>query len=143
MPRWQSANILQTVAGGRRLWQLSAQGDAFVFKEEATLSLSEPAPDDVVAKDWHSLYRGKLNIAVLPADKVFLRVVHVPTSDPAEIASMVELQLEKLSPLPVTQIVWSLHVLPKPADKPEALQPVIAIIVSRNYVCLLYTSDAA
>ena len=45
---------------------------------------------------------------------------------------MVELQLEKLSPLPVTQIVWTLQVLPQaPA---ENLQTVMVVIVERKVV---------
>ena len=44
---------------------------------------------------------------------------------------MVELQLEKLSPLPVTQIVWSIQVLPQQVDN---LQSVIVVIVARDLV---------
>ena len=43
---------------------------------------------------------------------------------------MVELQLEKLSPIPVTQIVWTLHILPQTAA--ENLQTVIVVIVERK-----------
>src|SRR6267154_1409721 len=46
--------------------------------------------------------------------------------------SMVELQLEKLSPVPVTQIVWTLQILPQaPA---ENIQTVIVVIVERRVV---------
>ena len=44
---------------------------------------------------------------------------------------MVELQLEKLSPLPVAQIVWTAEILPK---TPENLQPVIVVITARDLV---------
>ena len=44
---------------------------------------------------------------------------------------MVELQLEKLSPMPVTQIVWSIQFLPHAEGN---LQTVIVMIVSRNEV---------
>jgi len=91
-------------------------------------------PAGVGAKGWQNLVRKKLNIALLPSDKVFLRSLHVPTSDFAEIKSMVELQLEKLSPLPVTQMVWSFKVLPKSSTSPDALQPVVVIICSRSVV---------
>jgi hypothetical protein len=51
---------------------------------------------------------------------------------PKETLAMVELQLEKLSPLPVTQIVWTLHVL---AQAPaENIQSVIVVIVERSVV---------
>jgi hypothetical protein len=134
MARWYSANVLQTNAGGRRLWHLSANGGHFAVAEETTLLLNEPCPAAVVGKDWQTLFRRKLNIAWLPPDRVFFRAVQLPSSDPAEVASMVELQLEKHSPLPVTHIVWSFHLLPRPADKPEALQVVIIIIAARSAV---------
>ena len=52
-------------------------------------------------------------------------------SDFDETLAMVELQLEKLSPMPVAQIVWSIHVLPHAEGN---LQTVIVMIVARNAV---------
>ena len=45
---------------------------------------------------------------------------------------MVELQLEKLSPIPVTQVVWSVH--PLPPSRTATLQTVIVMIVERKVV---------
>jgi hypothetical protein len=148
MARWQSANVLQTTPGGRQLWRFNANGNAFVFAEEQKLAVSEQIPADLVAKDWRTLLRSKLNVAWLPADKVFLRAVQLPSNDLNEIRSMVELQIEKLSPLPVNQIVWSIQVLPNAAVPVAAaaegasveattsvvLQTVIVIIAARSYV---------
>jgi len=53
-----------------------------------------------------------LNVAWLPSEEVFLRVIELPKSNFEETRSMVELQLEKLSPMPVAQIVWAIHILP-------------------------------
>ncbi len=71
-------------------------------------------------------------MAWLPADKVFLRVLHLPSADLAETLSMVELQLEKISPMPVAQIVWSLEILPKRAE--DTLQSAVVIIAPREVV---------
>lgn len=134
MSHWFSANVLQSLPGGRRLWRFSAKGDRFILDGEKTLTLQEPAPAAVVGKNWQSLLRPKLNVAWLPPDKVFFRAAQLPGADAAEISSMVELQLEKLSPLPVTHIVWSLYLMPKPAGKADVLQTVIVIIAARSYV---------
>ncbi|MGA2749102.1 MAG: hypothetical protein ABSG59_10025 [Verrucomicrobiota bacterium] len=134
MARWYTANVLQTSITGRRLWQLSAQGERFTVQGQKALLENEAPPAGVGAKDWQTLFRGKLNIAWMPAEKVFLRAVQMPAGDAVEIRQMVELQLEKLSPLPVTHIVWSFYLLPRPADKPEALQTVIVIIAARSVV---------
>jgi hypothetical protein len=88
-------------------------------------------PAKLVTKDWRALWQKKLNIAWLPAEQVFLRVVHLPKCEPAELRSMVELQLEKLAPLPVNQIVWSFEVVPQSAGE---LQTVIVIIAERSVV---------
>jgi hypothetical protein len=134
MSHWNTANVLQSTPGGRRLWSFSAKGDHFALDGETTLTLQEPAPLAAVGKNWQSFVRPKLNVAWLPADKVFFRAVQLPGADAAEIAAMVELQLEKLSPLPVTHVVWSLYLMPKPAGKADALQTVIVIIAERSYV---------
>lgn len=144
MARWQSANVLQTTPGGRQLWRFNATGTGFAIAEEQKLGITEPLPTDVVGKDWRTLLRSKLNVAWLPADKIFLRAIQLPSNDLAEIRSMVELQIEKLSPLPVAQIVWSIHLLPNTANPPApaaegepahvALQTVIVIIAGRGYV---------
>ncbi len=149
MARWQSANVLHTTPGGRQLWRFNANGTGFAFAEEQKLGVNEPLPADLVAKDWRTLLRSKLNVAWLPADKVFLRAIQLPSSDLNEIRSMVELQIEKLSPLPVTQIVWSIQVLPNATKAPTPvataegepaattsmpLQTVIVIIAARSYV---------
>jgi hypothetical protein len=50
---------------------------------------------------------------------------------------MVELQLEKLSPIPVTQALWTMHVLPNataPAGEADKLQTIVVIIVARSVV---------
>jgi hypothetical protein len=132
MARWYSANVLANAPGGRRLWHLSATGNRFVVQDEKAFLSTEKVPSRLAGKSWQNLFRGKLNLAWLPASKVFLRAVHLPASDPAETVQMVELQLEKISPLPVAQIVWSVYLLPRPADKPDALQTVIVMIAARN-----------
>ncbi len=134
MARWQSAIVVNPNAAGRRVWQLGASGDGFVVQGEKSLLASDPLPPGVAAKDWKTLLRPKLNIAILPPDRVFLRAVQLPASEISEIKQMVELQLEKLSPLPVTQIVWSAYMMPAVDAKPETLSTVIVIIAGRAAV---------
>src|SRR5688572_13639606 len=107
MARWQSANVLRIASEGKRLWQFTFRGDNPNLAREESKLPTEPLPEKLVNKDWQTLYKPRLNIAWLPADKVFLRVVQLPPADNfAETMSMVELQLEKISPLPTAQVVW-------------------------------------
>ncbi|HXR04406.1 MAG TPA: hypothetical protein VN836_06820 [Verrucomicrobiae bacterium] len=134
MARWNSCNILQIAPDANRLWQFDAKGDGFVLNREHRGS---SLPARFVAKSWNSLWQPKLNVAWLPPESFFLRVVELPKSNFDETLAMVELQLEKLSPMPVTQIVWTMHILPPPAGGEAAagnLQTIIVVIAARNAV---------
>jgi len=131
MARWHSCNVLEVGNESRRIWQFVASKDAFALDHEETIPAGAALPDNLIGKNWRSLWQRGLNIAWLPPDKVFLRVAHLPASDFAETLAIVELQLEKISPLPVTQIVWSVHVLPQSQDQ---LQAVVIVIVARSLV---------
>lgn len=144
MARWHSCNVLLPGSQIRHLWQFNAGGNKFnLVKSESKLP-SEPFPEKLVIKDWHSLFQPRLNIAWLSAEKVFLRVLQLPKADAAETQSMIDLQLEKVSPLPVTQLVWSYEVFPyiaqggasdhlNPHSSGEQ-QTVVVIMVARSHV---------
>jgi hypothetical protein len=130
MARWHSCNILQTAPDANRLWQFDARSGA--LHREHSGKPGAALPFGLVAKSWASLWQPKLNVAWLPLEKVFLRVVELPKSSFDETLSMVELQLEKLSPIPVTQIVWTLQILPQASA--ENLQTVIVVVAERKSV---------
>ena len=105
--------------------------NGFTLSREQSIPAEQPLPVNLVGRDWKMLFQPKLNIAWLPVDQVFLRVVQLPVSDLDETLAMVELQLEKLSPLPVTQMVWSVQMLPHKAGN---LQSVIVVMMARDLV---------
>lgn len=131
MARWNSCNILQVAPDANRLWQFGAKGGNFVLDREQKSPGADPLPARQVAKSWSSLWSPRLNIAWLPPESVFLRVIELPKSSFEETQAMVELQLEKLSPLPVAQVVWSIHILPSPSAE---LQSIVVIIAGRAAV---------
>lgn len=134
MARWTSCNILQFAPDAKRLWQFDAKGGGFVLNREQRIPFAESLPQKHIAKNWSSLWAPKLNIAWLPSEKVFLRVLELPVGSPDELFAMVELQLEKLSPLPMTQIVWTFHVLGHPPEAAGGMQTLIVAIVARDVV---------
>jgi hypothetical protein len=145
MARWHSCNILQIAPDANRLWQFDAKGGGFALNREHRGALDEPLPARSIEKSWRSLWQPRLNVAWLSPENVFLRAIELPKSNFEETLAMVELQLEKLSPLPVTQIVWTIHILSRrsaaraetPASgetKPEDLQTVVVVIVERGVV---------
>jgi hypothetical protein len=133
MARWQSAILLHTSAAGRRLWQLSASGDHFDRQAEKALLPTIPARGPG-GQGLADSFPRQAQHRLAAAGQGLLRAIQLPGSDAAEVSQMVELQMEKLSPLPVTHVVWSVYLMPRPADKPEALQTVIVIIAARSAV---------
>jgi hypothetical protein len=131
MARWNSCNILQAAPDANRVWRFAAKGKDFVLDRDQKVPGGEPLPARLVAKSWSSLWQPKLNVAWLPPESVFLRVIELPKSSFEETQAMVELQLEKLSPLAVNQIVWTFHILPGPATD---LQSVVVVIAGRAAV---------
>ena len=130
MARWNFCNVLHVTSEANRLWQFEAKGN-FKNRSELRAAGTQPLPVKVVAKSWNSLWQPKLNVAWLPPESVFLRVIELPKSAFDETISMVELQLEKLSPLPVAQIVWTIHMLPQATGD---LQTVVVVIAERKEV---------
>jgi hypothetical protein len=140
MARWNSCNILHVAPDAKRVWQFDAKGGGFALDREQRVAHTERFSARGIAKNWLSLWQPKLNIAWLAQENVFLRVVELPASPFEETLAMVELQLEKLSPLPVTQIVWTLHVMgtyqsqPKADGTVEHLQTVVVVMAGRTAV---------
>jgi len=129
--RLHSCNVLDSSPVERHLWHFAAERNDVKLQHEVTAAATAPLPQKTVEKDWRELYQPKFNIAWLPASQVFLRVVQLPAVDRQELISMLEFQLEKLSPLPIPQIVWSAEVLPSTVEK---TQTAIVCIVSRDVV---------
>ncbi len=88
MSRWHSCNVLQTAPDANRLWQFDAKSGA--LNREASSVSGQPLPARHVMKSWASLYQPRLNIAWLPSENIFLRVIEMSKSSPGETLSMVE-----------------------------------------------------
>lgn len=131
MARWQFCNVLHTGPESRRLWQFNASGAKFNLLREETKLPTEALSRKLIAKDWEALVQPRLNVAWLAPEKVFVRVIQLPKGEPDEIQSMLDLQMEKLSPLPTAQIVWSYEILEQPAGE---MLTAIVVIVARHVV---------
>ena len=126
----RTCTVVQVGPQSKQAWQFEAKNGSFVLNREQRVSAEQPLPANF-QKDWTALFQGKLNVAWLPPEKVFLRVIQLPHSDYNETLSMVEFQMEKLSPMPVAQVVWTIQVLPHSGGK---MQTVVVVIASRDAV---------
>jgi hypothetical protein len=126
--KWPSCNVFHTGAEQHQVWHFDLKGKRFVPKGGQTLPAGRPMPPAVAGKTWQSLLQPRLNVAWLPSEEVFLRVVQLPQCPPTELSAMVELQLEKLSPMPVAQLLWNAITLGEGA---EGMQTVLVVMAER------------
>jgi hypothetical protein len=133
MARFHSCNVLAGIKNDRTLWQFSAHGNV-ALKDEHTTVNGEALPAPLAQKNWPQLWQPRLNVAWLPPEQVLFRVVHLPSISFEEALSMVELQLEKLSPVPVGQVAWSVYPVPAPAAAAGDLQAYVVVLVERRIV---------
>ncbi|MCP5519383.1 MAG: hypothetical protein H7A45_19240 [Verrucomicrobiales bacterium] len=124
--RWHRCNVLARTSDTWAVWSFGHGKSGPDFETTATGSAGDPVPARLATRDVRHLWRPLLNVAWLPADKVFLRVVEVPAADPSEVPAMVEFELERLSPLPVADILWTCEVIPGPEETPRTVAVVIA-----------------
>ena len=110
--KWHECNIVQAEESAIHLWQFHASERRFALKSEIAETKGKPLSKKAVHKTWRNLIQPKLNIAWLPEDRAFLRAIPMPECEAEELRQMLEFQLEKVSPLPVGQIVWSYETLP-------------------------------
>ena len=87
MARWHSCNVLQVADESRHIWRFVTSKDAFALDHEEAIPAGAALPDNLIGKNWRSLWQRNLNIAWLPPEKVFLRVAHLPVSDFKEAGS--------------------------------------------------------
>ena len=128
---WHLCNVLARAGENRVLWQFGRDGTQAKLLTERVVSPAQAATARLGTKTVSALWQPRLNVAWLPADQVFLRVIALPVSDPAELPGMVELQLEKLSPLPLAQVVWTFEPLPAVDGQ---TQTVIVLLAERTGV---------
>ena len=131
--KWSSCNLLESATEGSRLCQFSVSSKKVKLSGDQRVADLIELPAKAVGKDWRDLISRKLNIATLPPEKVFLRVVELPECEPDELLSMVEFQIEDLSPLPIAQAVWSAEAVPGSTGT-EGNQTVLVMIAERGVV---------
>lgn len=90
------------------------------FQVTASGTVNRPAED--AASEVAAAFRKELLplkppvVLGIPSDQALLRVVALPTQDDAELAGMVQIQVDKVSPFPVEGLVVSHEVLQRKAD---------------------------
>lgn len=104
---WTTLRPAKKRRGAPAGWEIAEQN-------REPLSAEVTGPDSPLfaeaLKRWGPSHRGEISFG-LPAERVLLRVVDLPTTDVAEMQAMAELQVDKFSPFPAEQMAVSFEVL--------------------------------
>ena len=102
--------------------------------------VDEPVPAKHLDRDTSQMWRPHCqNDAWLPAEQVFFRVLQLPLCSEAELRGMVELQLDKISPLPLAQAVWTFERVP--VHRPDRAQQTVVVMVAERSVVERYAGE--
>lgn len=130
--KWTDCNVMHVTPDAKQLLYFSVSEKQVAQKSKLKHSEETPLPPRQIEQTWRQFLHKRLNIAWLPAEHIFLRIVHLPKGeDLAETRQMLEFQLEKLSPVPVGQIVWTFETLPCPDP---AQQTVLLVLAERSAI---------
>ena len=130
-----ACNVLSLRQGQRHLYHFSVNKGGAAPAGLWEIAADKPLPAKVVSRDWRLLIRSRLDIAWMPPESVFLRAVQLPACAPGELAGMIEFQLEKLSPMPPAQVVWTVESVAHPdATQQTALVTIAARSIVEAFV---------
>lgn len=129
--RWQNCNVFATSDGDWRLWRFDRARKGPKLERTEHGDSEKTVPGVLATKSFRHLWQPLLNVAWLPVDHVFVRVIELPACEPGEVPMMVEFEIERLSPLPVADIYWTCEPLPAVAGERRT---VIVIMAARAAV---------
>ena len=129
-----ACNVVDCSSGRQQFWRFTGGKNQMKLVDVRETESGEKISDKHLDRDASQMWRAHCqNDAWLPADKVFFRVLHLPLCNARELPAMVEMQLEKVSPLPLGRAVWSFEVVPvHRADREQ--QTVVVMLAERSVV---------
>ena len=129
-----SCNVVDCSSGKQQFWRFNRGKNQMKL-----VDVRETAPDEPIQAKHLERHASQMwsahcqNDAWLPAEIVFFHVLQLPLCDPRELPGMVELQLDKISPLPMGHAVWTYEVTPVYRTDREQ-QTVVVMIAERSAV---------
>ncbi|MBR91152.1 MAG: hypothetical protein CMO66_07835 [Verrucomicrobiales bacterium] len=134
--RLNTCNVIDCTRDHQQFWRFTPGGRGMKLAEvRDDPDLMAEVPTQFTRRDTSQMWDPHCqNDAWLPMEKVFFRVLRLPACEPEELPDMVELQLEKISPLPVAQVVWTFEVVSPPPGTAQGQQVVVVILAERSMV---------
>ena len=129
-----ACNVVDCTKDHQQFWRFASSGRSMKLVEVRDTDLDVPVPRQFVSRDLSQMWKPHCqNDAWLPMEEVYFHVLQMPECEPAELLEMVEVQIERISPHPVAQVVWTYEVAPS-FGVDTGQQTVVAIMAERNVV---------
>ena len=138
---FSSCSVVTKKSGETWLRSFAAKGKTFQLSKSLTATEEEAFPKVKYDKTWRDTFQSNLNIALLPASDVFLRILELPTNVSSEIQEMLELQLEQISPLPPAQIFWTYEIVEGSSASNEKQSTTVIVIIAEQKVIYDFLGD--
>lgn len=121
----------------------ATKGKAFSLVKGFEAGADDAFPKVKFDKTWRDSFSPQLNVGLLPSSSVFFRVIELPTVELGEIDEMLELQMERLSPLPPSQVFWSYEIIQNVpgADEDQATTTTVLVIIAEQKEVYRFVSD--
>jgi hypothetical protein len=143
LPKWNDCNLVELKDESSLaacLWHFAIRDRQLSQKARTLHGEDAPMPSMQVEQAWRQFFSKRLNLTWLANEHLYLRVLHLPAcEDHDEIKQILEFQLEKISPVPVHQIVWSFELLPCPDPNQQTV--LLALAESHAIESLLSKLD--
>ena len=134
LPLPTACNVVDCSTGRQQFWRFSKGKNQMKLVDVRDTAIDQPVQAKHLERDASQMWRPHCqNDAWIPAHQVYFRVVHLPPCPEKELLGMVGSQLDKISPLPLSQAVWTYEVVPiYRADRGQ--QTVVVMIAARAVV---------
>ena len=136
----ESCNVVDCSTGKQQFWRFNKGKNQMRLVDVRETAPDEPIQAKYLERDTSQLWNAHCqNDAWLPAEIVFFRVLQLPLCEPRELYGMVELQLDKISPLPLGQAVWTYETTP--VYRTDREQQTVVVMIAERAVVEKYVGE--
>jgi len=135
-----SCNVVDCSTGKQQFWRFNKGKNRMKLVDVRETAPDEPIQVKYLERDASQMWSAHCqNDAWLPSEVVFFRVLQLPLCEPRELPGMVELQLDKISPLPLGQAVWTFEVVP--AYRTDHIKQTVVVMIAERAVVEKYVGE--
>lgn len=135
-----NCNVVDCSSGKQQFWSFSKKKNGMKLVDVRDTAIDQPVQAKYLERDASQMWRPHCqNDAWIPAHKVYFRVLHLPPCPDKDLPGMVESQLDKISPLPLVQAVWTFEIVP--SYRTDRAQRTVVVMIADRAVVERYVGD--